>query len=212
MKIAYRIVTPILAAGAVAMGLLLKMFSFTASVLNTQYGGTYEFSIVEALQRLSSAGSADKETNLFELVKPMLPSTITFFVFLIIAFLIMLAVVFTAALSDKRKPVYILSAAGFVSMFAAVIASNFAFGILMAGEEISLAELVTSFSSSELLALGASFISLTRAGLGAGFYAMLGMFIIIPLWLVLCDYIIKHPIQIDKREYRRSKPMRKIGR
>lgn len=217
MKIAYRIVTPVLAAGTIAMGILLKMFNFTISALNSeQLGGSFGFSIIDAIKRLGSLGGTEESSTTFadviEIVKPMLPSAITFFVLLILAFLVLIAIIFVAALSDNRKPTFILSGAGLVLLFVAIIVSKVAFGMLTDGETIAIADLITAFSSSSLFALAASFVSVSSATLSAGFFAMFGMFILILLWLVVVGYVIKSPIQPKKREYRRKKPMRKIVR
>ena len=216
MKTAYRVVTPILAAASVVMGFLLKMFSFKITVLNyEQLGGTYSFSIVEAIKRLMSAATAEKtedtaKKDIWELVKPMITPSAVFIVFLVITMLIFISIIFVSALSNNRKPIFALCAAGLVCMLVCIVSSNAAFDTLMNSEEISLSDIITSFSTNTLITLAAYFVTIASAGLSAGFYAMFGIFLLIIIWAIFVGYAIKSPIHVSKREYKRSKPMRRI--
>lgn len=217
MKLAYRIVTPILAAGTILMAIFLKMFSFTWSIALSEtakpMGSTLAYSIVEAISKLAGTGSADEAAaaKLLETLKPAMPSIIAFFVFLIIALVLLVAIMTVGALSDKKKIVIILSAAGLVSLFVCILTSNKAFGLMTDGETIDLGTIVSSFGGEGILStLAPLAIKLMKisASLGSAFYAIAGMFILLILWCVLSAYLIKSPIHFSKKNYRRSKPLR----
>ena len=221
MKIAYRIVNPILAAGALVMGFLLDMFTFSIQISDKLNPFTFAFTTVEALQKLTGAKpaeTADGAKDIVEIIRPMLPSAIVFFVFVIIALLIMTSIIFVSALSNNTKPVFILCAAGLVSMLVSIVASNKAFDILINSGEINLGEVLGAFTSGTtgtLATLGgtlAQYLSNIKitAGLSVAFYAMFGIFILIIVWGIIARFVIKTPIVRSKKEYHRSKPMRKI--
>lgn len=220
MKIAYRIVTPILAAGAVVMAFLLDMFSFSIQISDKLQPIGASFSLIESIQKLTSAKAPDTEgaKSITEIIQPMLPATITFFVFFILAMLIMISIIFVSALSTGRKPVFILCAAGLVCMFAGIIASNSAFATLLDSEKINLGEVLGAFlegTTGTLATLAgtlASYLSNIRltATLSVAFYAMFGIYIIIIVWAIIAGFVIKNPIVRTKKEYRRKKPLRKI--
>ncbi len=233
MKIAYRIVTPILAAGAVVMGILLKLFYFAiggaADEINTilllaeQFGVAtkYEFSVIDIFKLLlgadasgaatEQAGEAAAEAVSFlDVAAPVLPHLIAFVVFFVLTLVMMVAVgVVSAAVSGKkgRKAVIAMSAGGLVLSFICIIISRLAFDIIIGGE-ISLTELVSLFSESAWTQLLTAIVTISSATLSAGFYAVFGMYILIILWTVLTNMLIKTPIQIEKK-HRRKKPLRR---
>ena len=99
MKIAYRIITPILALGAVAMGFLLKLFYFViggaseeiTSIVNLaqQFGvkTNYEYSAFEIIKMLLSADSSSAEAgeaSLASIEGPVMPHIIAFIVFFVL--------------------------------------------------------------------------------------------------------------------------------
>ena len=233
MKIAYRIITPILALGAVVMGILLKLFYFAiggaADEINTiltlaaQFGVAtkYEFSVVDIFKLLLSADTSGTATeqageaaaeavSLFDVAGPVIPHLIAFVVFFVLTLAMMVAVgVVSAAVGGKkgRKSVMIMSAAGLVLSFICIIISRLAFDIIIGGE-ISLTDLVSLFSESAWTQILTAVVTISSATLSAGFYAVFGMYILIMLWTVLTNMLIKTPIQFEKK-HRRKKPMRR---
>ncbi|MCM1545012.1 MAG: hypothetical protein NC110_06900 [Ruminococcus sp.] len=231
MKIAYRIVTPILALAAIAGGIFLKMFYFVigstdeqigslvnaVSGLITQNGGKnylhYEFSVFELLKTIAGAKPSEDAGSFAEIAKPIMPQLISFIVVFVLVICVLVAIaVVSAALSDskkKRQTVIGLCAGGLVLMFICIIISNSAFAKLTGGE-ISLTDLMTLFSDNALMTLATAILSVTSATLSAGFYAVFGCFMVIIIWTIVTNMIIKTPIQINKT-YRRKKPMKKIS-
>ncbi|MGN0468650.1 MAG: hypothetical protein ACI4GY_08010 [Acutalibacteraceae bacterium] len=231
MKIAYRIVTPILALGSIAMGIFLKMFYFTigstddsigtlinavSQISNGKFSTTYEYSVFELIKMISTAkpaADAEDPKTFTEICSAIMPHLISFFVVMALVVLVLIAIaVISAALSDSRKKRYTvisLSAAGLVLLFVCILITNAAFSKIIAGE-ISLTDLVTLVSDSSIAALATAIVSVTSATLSAGFYAMFGMFMVLIIWTIVTNMIIKTPIQITKK-YRRKKPHRKLS-
>ena len=233
MKIAYRIVTPIFAFGAVVMGILLKLFYFAiggaADEINTiialaaQLGVAtkYEFSVVDILKLLVGAdfsGAAEQvgeevateAASFMDVAGPVLPHLIAFVVFFILTLAVMFAIgIVSAAVGGKkgRKAVMGMSAAGLVLSFICIVISRLAFDVIIGGE-ISLTDLVSLFSESAITQILTAVVKISAATLSAGFYAVFGMFILIMLWTVLTNMLIKTPIQFEKK-HRRKKPMRR---
>lgn len=231
MKIAYRIVTPILAVASIVFGIFLKMFYFTigstdesigsivnvvSQLSNGSFSTTYEYSVFELAKLLLSieAPSEDGAKTFTEVAAPIIPYIIAFFVVIIVAVLICVAIaVVSAALKDskkKRQGVIILSVCGLISLFACIIISNGAFDKIINGD-ISLTDLISVFSDSALLTLATAILTITSATLSSGFYAMFGMFMLIIFWTILTNMLINTPIQKTKKAYKRKKPMKKLS-
>lgn len=230
MKIAYRIITPIFAIGAVVMGLMLKLFYFAIGGLTDEIGSIvtlvqqfgvatkFEFSAVEIIKMLMGAdlggstaaeGAEAAQAGFMTIAEPIIPHLIAFVVFFIIALLVFLAVGVLAAIKDNRKVVMITSVAGLVICFICIIISKLAFDKIIGGE-INLADLVGMFSESTWAQLFAAVVTIKTATLSAGFYAVFGMYILVILWTVLANMLIKTPIVIE-RKHRRKKPMKKLS-
>lgn len=231
MKLAYRIITPIFAVGAVVMGLLLKLFYFAIGGLTDEIGSivqlaaqfgvktNYEFSAIEIIQMLlgadlSGAGSAAAEgaeeaASFLTIAEPIIPHLIAFVIFFIVALGLFLATGVMAAIKDNRKPVMIMSVAGLVICFICIIISKLAFDKIIGGE-INLTDLVGMFSDSAWTQLLAAAVTIKTATLSAGFYAVFGMYILVILWTVLANMLIKTPIQIEKK-HRRKKPLPRVS-
>jgi hypothetical protein len=230
MKLAYRIITPILAIGAVVMGLMLKLFYFAiggitdeiASIvtLAQQFGVAtkFEFSAVEIIQMLMGtdlSGAAAEGTeaatqaSFMTIAEPIIPHLIAFVVFFVIALFVFLAVGVLAAIKDNRKVVMLTSVGGLVICFICIIISKLAFDKIIGGE-INLTDLVGMFSDSTWAQLLAAAVTVKTATLSAGFYAVFGMYILVILWTVLVNMLIKTPIQIEKK-HRRKKPLPKVS-
>ena len=223
MKIAYRIITPILAIGAVVMGLMLKLFYFavgglsdeisTIVTLAEQFGvqTKYEFSAIEIIQMLTGAdlsGAAEgagEATSFLTIAEPIIPHLIAFVVFFVIALLVFLAVGVLAAIKDNRKAVMLTSVGGLVVCFICIIISKLAFDKIIGGE-INLTDLVGMFSDSTWAQLLAAVVTIKTATLSAGFYAVFGMYILVIFWTVFANMLIKTPIQVEKK-HRRKKPL-----
>jgi hypothetical protein len=223
MKIAYRIITPILAIGAVVMGLMLKLFYFaigglsdeisTIVTLAEQFGvqTKYEFSAIEIIQMLTGAdlsGAAEGTegaASFLTIAEPIISYLIAFVVFFVLALLIFLAVGVLAAIKDNRKAVMLTSVVGLVVCFTCIIISKLAFDKIIGGE-INLTDLVGMFSDSTWAQLLAAVVTIKTATLSAGFYAVFGMYILVIFWTVLANMLIKTPIQVEKK-HRRKKPL-----
>ena len=223
MKLAYRIITPIFAIGAVVMGLMLKLFYFAIGgltdeissivTLAEQFGvqTKYEFSAIEIIEMLmktdlsGAAESTEEAASFLTIAEPIIPHLIAFVVFFVIAIALFLATGVVAAIKDNRKPVMIMSVSGLVICFVCIIISKLAFDKLIGGE-INLSDIVGMFSDSTWTQLLAAVVTIKTATLSAGFYAVFGMYILVIFWTVLANMLIKTPIQIEKK-HRRKKPL-----
>lgn len=226
MKIAYRIITPVLAVGAVVMGFLLKLFLFTIGGLSeeitslltlaSQFGVStrYEFSAFEIIKLLlgadlSSAETATESTSFLTIIEPVLPHIIAFIVFFVVALLLFLATGVVAAVTGKENKVIAMSCAGLVVCFICIIISKLAFDKIVGGE-IPLSDLVGMFSDSTWMKLLTAVVTVSSATLSAGFYAVFGMYILVIFWSILTKMLISTPIQATKK-HRRKKPMKRLS-
>ncbi len=228
MKIAYRIITPILAVGAVVMGFLLKLFYFAIGGITEEIGAIvtlasqfgvatkYEFSAFELIKLLlttdlsGAATDAAKESASFlTIIEPVLPHIIAFIIFFVLTILLFLALGVVAAATGKRKTVMLMSAGGLVLCFICIIISRIAFDKIIGGE-IPLTDLVGMFSESTWAQLLSAAVTINTATLSAGFYAVFGMYILVILWTVLTNMLINTPIEI-KKKHRRKKPMKRLS-
>ncbi len=227
MKIAYRIITPIFAVGAVVMGFLLKLFLFTIGgateeitsilTLASQFGVAtkYEFSAFEIIKLLLGAdlsGAADATTesaSFLTIIEPVLPHIIAFIVFFVATLILFLATGVVAAATGKEKKVIAMSCAGLVVCFICIIIGRLAFDKIVGGE-IPLTDLVGMFSDSTWMKLLTAVVTVSSATLSAGFYAVFGMYILVILWSILTKMLITTPIQTTKK-HRRKKPMKRLS-
>ncbi len=227
MKIAYRIITPLLAIGAVVMGLMLKLFYFAIGGLTDEITSIvtlaeqlgvktkYEFSAIDIIDMLMNAdlsGAAEnteEAASFLTIAEPIMPHLIAFVVFFVIALLLFLATGVVAAVKDNRKTVIWMCVSGLVITFVCIIISRLAFDKIIGGE-ISLTDLVGVFSESAWTQLLAAVVTIKVAMLSAGFYAVFGMYILVILWTVLANMLIKTPIQFEKK-HRRKKPLPRVS-
>lgn len=224
MKLAYRIITPIFAVGAVVMGLLLKLFYFAIGGLTDEIGSivqlaaqfgvktNYEFSAIEIIQMLlgadlsgKAAEGAEEAASFLTIAEPIIPHLIAFVIFFIVALGLFLATGVMAAIKDNRKPVMIMSVAGLVICFICIVIGRFAFDKIIGGE-INLTDVVGMFSESSWTQILAAAVTIKTATLSAGFYAVFGMYILVIFWTVFANMLIKTPIQVEKK-HRRKKPL-----
>ena len=226
MKLAYRIATPILAVGAVVLGFFLKLFTFVVGSTDEQINNlvnavsslfngihtTYEYSAFEIIKMLiSGPANESAEKSFTEVAAPIMSDIIAFAVLFCIMLLVMLAVGVLAALANSKKKritVIIVSAAGLVVSLACIIVSNSAFAKIIAGD-VNLTELVSLLSDNALAALATAIVSVTSATLSAGFYAVFGIFILIIIWTIFSNFLIKNPIQKNK-SYKRKNVKRTV--
>lgn len=222
MKLAYRIITPILAVGSVLMGFFLKLFYFAIGTADESLSSivqlvgalgvktNYEFSAFEIIKLLLGMEPAkDDSASFAELVAPVMPHIISFIVFFVLTLLMFIAVASVAAATDKRNVVIGMCGGGLVLCFICIIIAKLAFDKLIGGE-ISLSDLMGVFSENIGMQLLAAVVTITSATLSAGFYAVFGMYILVILWTVLCNMLIKTPIQVQKK-HRRKKPMKRLS-
>ena len=176
MKLAHRILTPIFAVGAIALGFFLKMFYFQiggssetitgvlaliqqlAPAFNSNFSMQYEYSVFELLKMFLGGDAADANgivsqnaatfATVFEPIKTHL---IVFVAFLLLAIAVLIAVAVLSALG-KRKGTIISSCVGLVFLFVSIVSSRLAFDIIMSPEGgVSLGALVKSFIGNELI-------------------------------------------------------------
>lgn len=222
MKIAYKIITPLLSIGAIVMGVVLKLFYFAIGAASEELSQLtqileafnvktkFEFSVVEIIQLLLGVDtSKESDVDIMALIQPILPQLIAFVVFFVLALIMLVVVGSVAAATDKRKLVIGLCVGGLAICFIAIIISNNAFAKIMGGE-IALADVVGAFSESTWAALAAAFVTISSATLSAGFYGVFGVYLLIIFWTVMADMLIKKPIQFTKK-HRRKKPMKSLS-
>ncbi len=222
MKIAYRIITPILSVGAIVIGIVLKLFHFAIGMASEELNQlttllqafniktNFEFSVVDIIKLLMGVDtSKESEVDVMALIEPILPQLIAFVVFFVLALVMLVAVGAVSAATNKRKLVIGLCAGGLAICFIAIVISNNAFAKIMGGE-IALTDVVSAFSESTWASLAAAFVTISSATLSGGFYGVFGMYILIILWTVISDMLIKNPIQFQKK-HRRKKPMKSLS-
>ncbi len=159
MKLAHRIVTPLLALGAIAMGMFMKLFyfglNFNESVSEIAggilglaalfLGGqekiveilrpflNYEYSAYELIDMLIKNPDAGSNASAFlAAFKPIKTELIVFLVFLILAVIVLIAIAVLSAMG-KRKATIIASCAGLVFLMVSIVASRLAFDAVKAG-------------------------------------------------------------------------------
>lgn len=226
MKLAYRIVTPILAVAAVVLGFFLKLFTFVVGSTDDQINNlvnavsslfngihtTYEYSAFEIIKMvIAGPVKEDAEKSFSEVAAPIMSDIIAFAVLFSIVLLIMLAVAVLASLANSKKKriaVICTSAGGLVVSLACIIVSNGAFAKIIAGD-VNLTELVSLVSDNVLATLATAIVSVTSATLSAGFYAVFGIFILIIIWTIFSNFLIKNPIQKSK-SYKRKNVKRTV--
>lgn len=220
MKIAYRIITPILAVGAVALGLFVKLFYFAiggsseeiSSIVQIaqQFGVNtrFEYSAFEIIKMLMGIEPSTEEgaATFLTVAEPIMPHLISFVVFFVLTILMFLAVGAVSAATGNRKAVICMSASGLVLCMVCIVISRIAFDKIMDGE-IALSDLVGVFSDSAWAQILTTVVKVNQATLSGGFYAVFGMYILVIIWTILANMLIKTPIQVQKK-HRRKKPIK----
>lgn len=159
MKLAHRIITPILAVGAIALGVFLKMFYFglnfdeKVSELASGILGIaqlfmgdkditeilrpflqYEYSAYELLKMFmsDSATLSDQSAAFLAIFEPIKTELIVFLVFLILAVIALIAIAVISAMG-KRKATIITSCIGLAFLMVSIVSSRIAFDQVKAG-------------------------------------------------------------------------------
>ena len=226
MNLAYRISTTVLGVGTIICAFFLKMFTFTL-VIATVYPKVYNFSIYDALGKLTENGlslSGENSGAVKEAAAPMLNTTIAFFVLLAITVLFLLAIAIISGVSNLHVPQAVLSGVGFVLMVIAAGCASKALGCLLdnakTGEtaKVTLTALITASGLSTenvLSALGSALTKIQIASLSYGFYVIMAVLAAIFIWSIIAGvrYNSDQPQKVGKKhhkEYKRKKPMRKV--
>ena len=175
MKLAHRIVTPIFALGAIAMGMFMKLFYFGLNFdesISELAGGilglaqlfmgdkdivdvlrpflNYEYSAYELLEMLVKSPDSGSQAEAFlAIFEPIKTELIVFLAFLIFAVIALIAIAVLSAMG-KRKATIITSCAGLALLMVSIVSSRLAFDAVKAGE-ISLGALASSIAENDIL-------------------------------------------------------------
>lgn len=227
MNLIYRISTAVLSAATIICAFFLKMFSFTL-VIATIYPKTYNFSIYDAIAKLSENGmsltSGENADAVRKAVEPMLNTTIAFFVLLSITLVLLLAIAVLSGVSNLHVPQAVLSGVGFVLMVIAAGCASKALGCLIGNEttgetaKVTLTSLITASgltTENALSALGSALTVVKFASLSYGFYVIMAVLAAVFIYSIIAAarYNSDQPVKVHKKhhkEYRRKKPMRKV--
>lgn len=227
MNLVYRISTAVLGVATIICAFFLKMFTFTL-VIATIYPKTYNFSIYDAIGKLTENGinlsGSENSEAIREAVAPMLSSTIAFFVFLALTLVMVLAIAILSGVTNYHVPQAVLSGVGFIFMVIAAGCASKALGCLIpnaATEEsakVTLTALITASgvtSENALSALGSALTQVQIASLSYGFYVIMAVLAIIFIVSIIAAvrYNSDQPTKVHKKhhkEYRRKKPLRKV--
>lgn len=226
MNLAYRISTTVLAMATIICAFFLKMFSFTL-VIATIYPKTYNFSIYDALGKLTEKGislGGDNAEAVRKVIEPMLNTTIAFFVLLAITLVILLAIAIISGVTNLHVPQAVLSGVGFVLMVIAAGCASKALGCLLDNAEtgetakVTLTALITASgltTENALSALGSALTKIQIASLSYGFYVIMAVLAVVFIVSIIAAarYNSDQPQKVGKKhhkEYRRKKPMRKV--
>ena len=151
MKLAHRIITPLIAIGSIALGLFLDMFYFhisgSSDNVNTilalvkafvnDFSFDFQYSVYELINMFFFGGAnasadaaadatAQQASAFMAVIEPVKTEFTVFLAFLVIAIVILLAIAVVSALG-KRKATIALSCSGLVSLFVSIISSKMAF-------------------------------------------------------------------------------------
>ncbi len=228
-NLAYRISMAVLGLGAILCAFFLKFFNFTLSwiIASKNYG----YSIFEALQQLTSKGmapsaaeTADKSSELMQVLEPMYGYAVTFFVLLAIACLLALVISVLSAATNLHVPQIAMSLTAIILLVIAAACATKALNCLVPDENNNTAVKLSSIlaastgeitTDNALQTLGSAFTTVQVASLSYGFYVVMGLFIVMLVWSIISYFLYhndnaKREPTRHKKEYRRKKPMRKL--
>ena len=229
MKTAYRIVTPILALGGIALGIFLKLFSFVvgnsddtinnlisavSQLSSGKFSTTYSYSLFELIKMASTSTTpqtGEDAKSFTEVASAIMPNIYAFAALFAVMLVILIAIAVVAACANtkkKRNVSFFLCGFGLAVSIACIFVSNGAFAKITEGD-VNLTDLVSLFSDNTLVTLATAILTVKSASLSAGFHSVFGIYLLIIIWTVLSNMLINTPIHSTKT-YKRKKPMRRL--
>ena len=229
MKTAYRIVTPILALGGIALGIFLKLFSFVvgnsddtinnlisavSQLSSGKFSTTYSYSLFELIKMASTSTTpqtGEDAKSFTEVASAVMPDVYAFAALFAVMLVILIAIAVVAACANtkkKRNVSFFLCGFGLAVSIACIFVSNSAFAKITGGD-VNLTDLVSLFSDNTLVTLATAILTVKSASLSAGFHSIFGIYLLIIIWTVLSNMLINTPIHSTKT-YKRKKPMRRL--
>lgn len=176
MKLAHRIITPVFAIGAIAMGLFMKLFYFGLNfdesvselaggilgIASLFVGGqdkilevlrpflNYEYSAYELIEMLVKNPDAGSQASAFlSVFEPIKTELIVFLAFLIFAVIALIVIAVLSAMG-KRKGTIITSCVGLAFLMVSIVSSRLAFDAVKAGG-IELGALASTIVENDIL-------------------------------------------------------------
>ena len=229
MKTAYRIVTPILALGGIALGIFLKLFSFVvgnsddtinnlisavSQLSSGKFSTTYSYSLFELIKMAATSTTpqtGEDAKSFTEVASAIMPNIYAFAALFAVMLVILIAIAVVAACANtkkKRNVSFFLCGFGLAVSIACIFVSNGAFAKITEGD-VNLTDLVSLFSDNTLVTLATAILTVKSASLSAGFHSIFGIYLLIIIWTVLSNMLINTPIHSTKT-YKRKKPMRRL--
>ena len=229
MKTAYRIVTPILALGGIALGIFLKLFSFVvgnsddtinnlisavSQLSSGKFSTNYSYSLFELIKMASTSTTpqtGEDAKSFTEVASAIMPNIYAFAALFAVMLVILIAITVVAACANtkkKRNVSFFLCGFGLAVSIACIFVSNGAFAKITGGD-VNLTDLVSLFSDNTLVTLATAILTVKSASLSAGFHSVFGIYLLIIIWTVLSNMLINTPIHSTKT-YKRKKPMRRL--
>ena len=229
MKTAYRIVTPILALGGIALGIFLKLFSFVvgnsddtinnlisavSQLSSGKFSTNYSYSLFELIKMASTSTTpqtGEDAKSFTEVASAIMPNIYAFAALFAVMLVILIAITVVAACANtkkKRNVSFFLCGFGLAVSIACIFVSNGAFAKITEGD-VNLTDLVSLFSDNTLVTLATAILTVKSASLSAGFHSVFGIYLLIIIWTILSNMLINTPIHSAKT-YKRKKPMRKL--
>lgn len=229
MKTAYRIVTPILALGGIALGIFLKLFSFVvgnsddtinnlisavSQLSSGKFSTNYSYSLFELIKMASTSTTpqtGEDAKSFTEVASAIMPNIYAFAALFAVMLVILIAITVVAACANtkkKRNVSFFLCGFGLAVSIACIFVSNGAFAKITEGD-VNLTDLVSLFSDNTLVTLATAILTVKSASLSAGFHSIFGIYLLIIIWTVLSNMLINTPIHSTKT-YKRKKPMRRL--
>ena len=229
MKTAYRIVTPILALGGIALGIFLKLFSFVvgnsddtinnlisavSQLSSGKFSTNYSYSLFELIKMASTSTTpqtGEDAKSFTEVASAIMPNIYAFAALFAVMLVILIAIAVVAACANtkkKRNVSFFLCGFGLAVSIACIFVSNGAFAKITEGD-VNLTDLVSLFSDNTLVTLATAILTVKSASLSAGFHSVFGIYLLIIIWTILSNMLINTPIHSAKT-YKRKKPMRRL--
>ena len=229
MKTAYRMVTPILALGGIALGIFLKLFSFVvgnsddtinnlisavSQLSSGKFSTNYSYSLFELIKMASTSTTpqtGEDAKSFTEVASAIMPNIYAFAALFAVMLVILIAIAVVAACANtkkKRNVSFFLCGFGLAVSIACIFVSNGAFAKITEGD-VNLTDLVSLFSDNTLVTLATAILTVKSASLSAGFHSVFGIYLLIIIWTILSNMLINTPIHSAKT-YKRKKPMRRL--